>query len=134
MTDIRRSDRPVLSSRPGARVERVSVFVRGFVIAAEIGVYPHERGRTQPLIIDMEVELSPQPVDSLADTVNYEYLTELARRTAAEGHIGLVETYVQLLAEGCLDIAGVQRVRVRVEKPEALEGAEAAGVEMILAR
>lgn len=134
MTDSRRPNVSVLSPRVGARVERLSVFVRGYVIAAEIGIYPHERGRTQPLIIDMEVELAPQPVDSLADTVNYEYLTELARRMAAEGHIALVETYVQLLAEGCLDIAGVQRVRVRVEKPEALQGAEAAGVEMILAR
>ena len=41
-------------------------------IQAGIGVYDHEHGRLQPLIIDVTLELAPAVVESLADTINYE--------------------------------------------------------------
>ncbi|MBS0297863.1 MAG: dihydroneopterin aldolase [Proteobacteria bacterium] len=118
----------------GFRRESLSVFVRGLKIAAEIGVHPHERGRAQPLVVDVELSLFPRRIDTLADTVNYERIVTRARAIAAEGHIELVEDYVDRLARACLDDPRVRRVRVRVEKPEALAGAEAAGVETVLTR
>ena len=41
------------------RVEGLTVFVRGLEIQAGIGVYDHEHGRLQPLIIDVTLELAP---------------------------------------------------------------------------
>jgi dihydroneopterin aldolase len=112
----------------------LTIFMRGLAIQAEIGVYPHERGRPQPLVVDVELWLATGPVIHLADTLNYETLAEAARRLAGEGHIDLVETYAQRLAAACLDDPRVTRARVRVEKPLALEGARAAGVEVTVAR
>ena len=110
------------------------VFIRGLAIAAEIGVYRHEKGRAQPLVVDIEVEIAAQPVIQIAQTLNYETLVNAARAIAAEGHIDLVETYAQRLAAACLDDPRVIRARVRVEKPEAISGAVAAGVEVRLNR
>ena len=110
------------------------VFMRGLEIEAEIGVHPHERGRTQPLRVDVTVELPPRRVAAIADTVNYELLAEYARALADRGHVELVETYAQELAAALLRETGAARVRVRVEKPQALPGAAAAGVEVELAR
>jgi dihydroneopterin aldolase len=117
-----------------APLATLTIFVRGLVIEAEIGVYPHERGRAQPLVVDVEVSLSPKPVSHLADTLNYETLAAAARSLVAQGHVELVETYAQRLAAACLDDPRVTRVRVRVEKTQALQGAQAAGVEVTAAR
>lgn len=111
-----------------------TVFMRGLRLDAEIGVHPHERGRVQPLVVDVEVELTPRTVEHIADTVNYELLADYARALAARGHVELVETYAQDLARAVLRETGALSVTVRVGKPDALEGAQAAGVEIRLER
>jgi len=114
-------------------VSGLAVFLRGLIVDAEIGVYAHERGRRQPLRIDVEAKLDPRPVYGITDTLNYEVIANAARDLAAQGHIDLVETYAQRLAAACLEHPLVWEVRVYVEKPEALEGAMA-GVEVIARR
>ena len=111
------------------------IFVRGLKIEAEIGVYAHELHRRQPLIIDVELEIETDGWRHLSDTVNYEKIVEHARAIAADGHIGLVESYAERLASALLAEPRVIRARVRVEKPLALApDAEAAGVEIIAQR
>ena len=128
---------PTIAAFPGAdaaRREGLTVFVRGLTVEAGIGVYDHEHGRLQTLVIDVTLDLGPQGVERLSDTVNYEMVAEAARAIVAEGHIGLVETFAQRLALACLDDARVQRCAVRIEKPGALEGVVAPGCEVVLAR
>jgi 7,8-dihydroneopterin aldolase/epimerase/oxygenase len=121
---------PAVTPRPAA----LRVFMRGLRLDAEIGLHPHERGRAQPLVVDAEVELAPREVAHFADTVNYEVLAEYARALAARGHVELVETYAQDLARALLRETGALAVTVRVQKPQALDGAEAGGVEIRLER
>jgi len=116
------------------RCERLSVFVRGLEVQAGIGVYDHEQGRLQTLVIDVTLELEPRPIERLADTINYETVAAAARAIAAAGHVGLVETYAERLAMACLDDPRVRRVAVRIEKPGALAGAEAAGCALTFSR
>ncbi|HYE47513.1 MAG TPA: dihydroneopterin aldolase [Caulobacter sp.] len=111
------------------------IFVHGIRLEAEVGVYPSERGRTQPLIVDVELDVAWAGADRLADTVNYETVVAAARAVAAEGHIELVEIFAEHLAGRCLDDPRVTRARVRVEKPEALAPhAAGAGVEITVVR
>ena len=114
--------------------EGLTVFVRGLEVEAGIGVYGHEHGRLQRLVIDATLTLEPRAVERLADTVNYETVAAAARAIAAEGHVGLVETFAERLALACLADGRVRRCAVRVEKPGALEGAAAAGCEIVLGR
>ena len=114
--------------------EALRVFMRGLELEAEIGVHPHERGRAQPLRVDVEAELAPGAVEAIADTLNYETLRALALALADRGHIELVESYADDLAGAVLRNTAALRVRVRVEKPQALAGAQAAGVEVVLSR
>lgn len=111
------------------------IFVTGVKVQAEIGVYRHEIGRVQPLIVDVELDALTGASDRLADTFNYEAILQAAQDVAAGGHIHLVETFAHRLAERCLADARVSRARVRVEKPLALApDAVAAGVEIVLGR
>jgi len=117
-----------------ARREGLTVFVRGLTVQAGIGVYDHEHGRLQTLVIDVTLDLGTQAVERLADTVNYERVAEAARAIVAEGHVGLVETFAERLALDCLKDPRVRRATVRIDKPGALDGAEAAGCEVVYAR
>ena len=117
------------------RIIVARVFVRGLRIEAEVGVYAHERGRTQPLIVDVELDVTTGHAEHLAQTVNYETIANDARALAAEGQIELVETFAERLAERCLVDPRVTRARGRVETPLALAPqAEAAGVEITAVR
>ncbi len=111
------------------------VFVTGVKVQAEIGVYRHEIGRVQPLIVDVELDVPTDASDRLADTFNYEAILEAAQGVAAGGHINLVETFAHRLADRCLADPRVSRARVRVEKPLALApDAVAAGVDITVGR
>jgi len=124
-----------LATPPGVRTVMTKVFVTGVKVEAEIGVYAHEQGRTQPLVIDVELDAPAAGAEHLADTVNYETIVDAARVIAASGHIGLVETFAERLAHACLADPRVSRARVRVEKPQALAPhAAAAGVEIVAVR
>ena len=118
-----------------ARTVMTKVFVTGLRIQAEIGVYKHEFGRHQPLIVDVELDVPTAGAERLADTLNYETILSSARAIADVGHIELVETFAERLARACLDDPRVTRARVRVEKPLALAPhATGAGVEITVVR
>ena len=122
-------------TQPSARRENLTVFVKGLRVEAGIGVYDHEHGRLQTLVIDVTLDLGPAEVHGLSDTINYETVAASARRIIAEGHVGLVETFAERLAEACFEDPRVTRARVRVEKPSALAPhAAAAGVEITAVR
>ena len=119
---------------PEGMIQALSVFVEGLALDAEIGLYDHERGRTQPLSVDVELRLNPSIAHGIHGTVNYETLAAKARALAASGHIELVESFAERLAADCLDHPRALAVRVRVRKPEAIAGAVAAGVELTATR
>jgi len=120
---------------PEGRVVMTKVFVTGLKVEAEIGVYAHEKGKAQPLVVDVELDVPIAGATHLSETVNYEMIGEAARAIAAEGHIQLVEDFAERLARACLVDSRVTRARVRVEKPLALAPhAAAAGVEITVVR
>ena len=125
---------PVTASPAPARRDNLTVFVKGLRVEAGIGVYDHEHGRLQPLVIDVTLDLGPAEVHGLADTINYETVAASARRIVAEGHVGLVETFAERLALHCLEDTRVLGVTVRVDKPGALEAADGAGCELTYRR
>src|SRR5436190_20527152 len=126
---------PHVPEDPAIAITQTSVFVRGLTLEVEIGIYEHEHDRKQPLVIDVELSLTPHRVEHFSETFNYETVLTEARRIAGHGHMNLVETFADRLARALMSDTRVIRARVRVEKPEALAPhAKAAGVEVVLER
>jgi dihydroneopterin aldolase len=119
-----------------ARIEALKVFVRGLRIDAEIGVNANEYGHRQPLVIDVELDVTaPERIEHIGETLNYELVVAQARAIAEAGHVKLIETFARRLAEALLAEPSVTRARVRIEKPHALAPhADAAGVDIALTR
>ena len=113
---------------------RRKVFVKGLIVDAYIGVYESEQGVAQPLRIDLDIEVvePSNPVsDSLEDVVCYNKLTQGIKAIIAEGHIKLVETLAERIADLALSHPMVIAVDVRIEKPQAIPEASAAGVQIL---
>lgn len=110
------------------------VFIRDLVLPVFIGVHDFEREATQPVRfnIDLAVDDADHPVgDTIADVVNYETVTDGIRTLIAEGHVILVETMAERIADMALSTnKRVRSVRVRVEKLDIVAEAESVGVEI----
>lgn len=116
------------------------MFLRDMVLTASIGVHAHEHSAPQRVRInvDLAVEddgaqpLSRTPVgrDELARVVDYEKVADRVRAIVAAGHVRLVETLAERIAEACLTDYRVHLARVRVEKLDIFADAASAGVEI----
>jgi len=108
------------------------VFIRNLEVLALIGIHGHERGKTQPVRINVDLAVMEAAVldDRLDSVVDYEAITLKIRALVAAGHINLAETLAERIATACFEDARVRTARVRVEKLHALPGAESAGVEI----
>jgi dihydroneopterin aldolase len=124
------------------------VFLRDMMLQARIGVHPHEHEGPQRVRInvDLAVEdegaraatagglpaLSRPPVgrDDLARVVDYETIANSVRAIVGAGHVRLVETLAERIAEACLADRRVVSARVKVEKLEIFPDAASAGVEV----
>ncbi|RKQ71247.1 dihydroneopterin aldolase [Litorimonas taeanensis] len=114
------------------------IFVRGLLIQASIGVHPHEHEESQPIIVDVELDMSGMSApteDRLHETLDYSVVAEKAEALALEAHVQLVETLAERIADWALSYdSRVLSCAVRISKPQALLKAEAAGVEILRRR
>lgn len=116
------------------------VFVRDLVLQALIGAHAHEALRPQPVRINIDLGVedagaepgSGAPVgrDELSRVVDYGRIAAMVRTVVGTGHVRLVETLAERVAEAALADPRVLLVRVRVEKLAALADAAAVGVEI----
>ncbi|WP_371397350.1 dihydroneopterin aldolase [Fretibacter rubidus] len=117
------------------RQPSMRIFVEGLLIQASIGVHPHEHESTQPIIIDIELDMGPMAaptLDRLHETLDYGVVAQKAEDIALEAHVQLVETLAERIASWALETdKRVQAARVKISKPQALLKAEAAGVEIV---
>lgn len=109
------------------------VFVRDLELDAEIGVHKHEKGRRQPIRINVDLSVADdgKPLsDRLANVVDYERVVDGIRKIIATGHVKLVESLADRIAALCLEDRRVDKVRVRIEKLKAFADARSVGVEI----
>ncbi len=126
-----------MTSRFGRWPHRVdTVFIEGLQVDALIGVYAHERGTVQPLLLDIALDCdnrTPAASDDVDDAVDYAAVCERVRAFVAARRPQLLETLAEALAAELLQLRGVRSVRLRIRKPEAARalGAASVGVEIV---
>ena len=116
------------------------VFIRDMTLSARIGVTSGEKRGPQRVRVNVDLAVEDEGArplsrdkvgeDRLARVVDYEPIAAAVRRIVAAGHVGLVETLAERIAEACLADHRVLAARVRVEKPDVFADAAAVGVEI----
>ncbi len=69
-------------------------------------------------------------VDDIRNVVSYEIVVKKVEAIIAHGHVNLVETLAERIAEACLKDKRVMAARVRIEKPDIIKNARSVGVEI----
>jgi dihydroneopterin aldolase/2-amino-4-hydroxy-6-hydroxymethyldihydropteridine pyrophosphokinase len=113
------------------------ISIRGLKVKTIIGVKPSERVKQQEVVIDVDLwaDLSRGVAgDSIECTVDYKVIKDELISYVGNVDFKLIETLADRVAKVCLQDHRVRMVRVRVEKPGALTGAEAASVEVVRSR
>lgn len=109
------------------------VFINDLVLECLIGVYRHERDGAQRVRINLDLTVfeTPAPIDDkLSNVLSYEDIIIKVRKLATAGHLNLVETLAERIAEMCLAEADVSVAKVRVEKLDVFADAASVGVEI----
>ncbi len=100
------------------------VFVRDLVIPVEIGAYAHERGRVQRVRFNVEADVyRATGADDMRSIFSYDVVIDAIKMILASGHIDLVETIAERLAESVLLHERVRAVAVQIEKLDVAPGA-----------
>jgi len=122
---------PLPQPEPAPLMRRI--FVRDLELAALIGVHRHEQDGRQRVRINLDLDVlegDGPAQDRLSDVVCYAEIVAGVRAIVAAGHINLVETLAERIAQRCLSDARVRSVRVRVEKLDVFADASSVGVEI----
>ncbi len=112
-------------AKPAPVEEEVDyVYVRDLAMPVEIGAYEFERGHTQRVRFNVEVAVSRvSGPDDMRTVFSYDVIMDAIKMILAAGHIELVETIAERLAESVLLHERVRAVTVEVEKLDVVEGA-----------
>lgn len=109
------------------------VFVENLEIETIIGIYDHERVNRQKVVLDIEMFCDIKPAAETEDidkALNYKILTDELRTMVSESQFLLIETLAERVSEFILEDHKVAVVRLKLRKPDALEGNTNVGIEI----
>ena len=109
------------------------IFLSELKIDTVIGIFEWERRIRQTVVIDLEMSADiakAAATDDVADTLNYKSIAKRVQDFVAKSSFQLVETLAEHIAAIIRDEFSVAWVKVRVNKPGAIRGSKAVGVEI----
>ncbi|WP_198263891.1 dihydroneopterin aldolase [sulfur-oxidizing endosymbiont of Gigantopelta aegis] len=111
------------------------VFIKQLKLDTIIGIHDWEREQTQPIILDIEIGCSIKDAaqsDHIEHCIDYFNVCERMKQLAKEHSYQLVESFVEEVSRIILQEFMAQWVRVKLNKPIAVN--EASGVGVIIER
>ncbi len=95
------------------------IYIKNFSCPAHIGLYEHEKGVTQPIVIHAEL------YGSWADAhfLDYDLVIEKIKQIIAKQHYELLETLAESLAQTLLSHFEIKKLILAIDKPQAVKDA-----------
>ena len=109
------------------------IFLNDFLIQANIGVYKHEKEITQPLRINIIAKVrNPKNINdnNLHSVVCYNQISKKIKKIIKSGHTILLEKLAEKIFLECFKNKRIETMKIRLEKLDAIQDAESAGIEV----
>lgn len=109
------------------------IFITDLAARGIIGLNDWEREKPQEILINIVLFADlhkPGHSDNIDDSVNYRTVAKKVLAHAELAQRQTIEALAADIARLCLQETGVQRVRIRVEKPGAVRFSRSVGVEI----
>lgn len=107
------------------------LFVKELKLSAIIGCLPWERKVKQHLLLSLELRTDAKAIslkDDLAGAFDYAHITTRIEAFVAQSACRLIETLAEQIAELLQTEFSVRGLRLTLEKPGALPGANTVGI------
>lgn len=102
----------------------------GLRFDANLGILESELTTPQPIQVDAELNLGPQPLEPRDDDINhvldYRKVRQIIIDECTAQHVNLLESLIGKLAQRLMQLPGVLGVRVRIAKLEIFDDCEVA--------
>jgi dihydroneopterin aldolase len=102
----------------------------GLRFKANLGILPHELDAPQPIQVDAELNLGPQPLlprdDDISNVLDYRKVRKIIIDECTAEHVNLLESLIGKLSHRLMQLHGVKGVRVKIAKLEIFEDCEVA--------
>lgn len=100
------------------------VFVHDLVLPISIGAYDFERDRTQRVRfnVDVDVRRASHHAEDMRDVFSYDLIVDAIGLILSRGHVDLVETLAERIADALLAHSRVDCANIRIEKLDVVEG------------
>ena len=112
-----------------------TLFIKNLTVKCIIGVNPYEREREQEIRMQLflwtDIAKASRS-DNLEDTLDYSTIYKKVVQRVEHSKFYLIERLAYEVATICLQHPLTRKAKVIVEKTEALEKAESAGIELTL--
>ena len=102
----------------------------GLRFDANLGILNSEKTAPQPIQVDAELSLGPQPLlphdDDIHKVLDYRKVRRIIIEECTAEHVNLLETLIGKLANRLMQLPGVLGVRVKIAKLEIFDDCEVA--------
>jgi dihydroneopterin aldolase len=109
---------------------RQTLTLNGLRFNANLGILDHEKTAPQPIQVDAELNLGPQPLlpqdDDIFHVLDYRKVRRIVIDECTAEHVNLLESLIGKLAHRLLQLPGVLGVRVKIAKLEIFDDCEVA--------
>ena len=108
-----------------------TVFIQGLKIDTVIGIYDWERKIRQEIVLDIEMSSDisiAASTDHIDQALNYKDSCKRLCSYVGDSEFQLVETLAEEICQIVIKEFGVQWVKLKLNKGEAITGAEGVGV------
>ncbi|RIX78910.1 dihydroneopterin aldolase [Acidovorax cavernicola] len=104
--------------------------LQGLRFDANLGILDQEKTAPQPILVDAELNLGPQPLlpqdDDIFHVLDYRKVRRIIIDECTAEHVNLLESMIGKLAQRLLQLPGVRGVRVKIAKLEIFDDCEVA--------
>lgn len=99
------------------------IYIKGLEIYAYHGVFPKEKEKGQPFVLDITLELDCAHAcrtDELGDTVSYADVCDTVEQTMLSKKCNLIEHAAEIVCDSILEnYPSIQAVEILLKKPKA---------------
>ena len=119
-----------MSPTPNPARGQQSLTLTGLRFNANLGILEHELSSPQPIEVDAELNLGPQPLaphdDDISHVLDYRKVRQIIIDECTAEHVNLLESLIGKLCDRLLRLPGVLGVRVKIAKLEIFDDCEVA--------
>jgi len=125
-----------LESKNKNNIKR-SILIKDFIINEIIGIHKHEKTSKQKIVFNVAIDVNKNTLpdeNNISSIVDYEKITNKLENLAKNINYNFLESLAEDFFKEIFQDKRINSVKIKIEKPDAIENAKSVGVEVFKTR